>query len=107
MKEKESEPSHTPSSLRKEVWIHPVGGKRVHRTTTAVQDSEEEDLASLSSVEVSTHDLTNNLSMEKRVLVPSAKFLIFNLFLKYIPTELLSVGMHFKLEFFQLTQRIK
>lgn len=58
MKEKESDASAAPSSLRKEIWIHPDSGKRVHRTTSAVQeqksvDSEEEDLASLSSVEVS------------------------------------------------------
>lgn len=57
MKEKESESSHTPSSLRKEIWVHPDSGRRIHRTTTAIQeqkplDSEEEDLASLSSVEV-------------------------------------------------------
>lgn len=58
MKEKESESAHPPNSLRKEIWIHPDGGRRIHRTTTAVQeqkpvDSDEEDLASLSSVEVS------------------------------------------------------
>lgn len=58
MKEKESESTHLPNSLRKEIWIHPDSGKRIHRTTTAVQeqktlDSDEEDLASLSSVEVS------------------------------------------------------
>lgn len=57
MKEKESESTHPPNSLRKEIWIHPDSGKRIHRTTTAVQeqkpvDSDEEDLASLSSVEV-------------------------------------------------------
>lgn len=57
MKEKESDATAAPSSLRKEIWIHPDSGKRVHRTTSAVQeqktlDSEEEDLASLSSVEV-------------------------------------------------------
>lgn len=57
MKEKESESAHPPNSLRKEIWIHPDSGKRIHRTTTAVQeqkavDSEEEDLAGLTSVEV-------------------------------------------------------
>lgn len=57
MKEKESESTHPPNSLRKEIWIHPDSGRRIHRTRTAIQeqkalDSEEEDLASLSSVEV-------------------------------------------------------
>lgn len=58
MKEKESETS-SPGALRKETWIRPDGGRRVHRTTSAVQeqrkiDSEEEDLAGLSSIEVSS-----------------------------------------------------
>lgn len=59
MKEKESQlsPNH-PNSLRREIWIRPDGGRRVHRTTSAISenqhlDSEEEDLAALSSVEVS------------------------------------------------------
>lgn len=54
MKEKEST-KRGPSSLRKEIWVHPDGGRRVHRTTTAEEDkmdSEEEDLRVLSSVEV-------------------------------------------------------
>lgn len=57
MKQKESENNvNGPNSLRKETWIHPEGGKRVHRTTQSIQDqkdSEEEDLAALSSIEVS------------------------------------------------------
>lgn len=65
MKQKESEDSgNIPGSLRKETWIHPEGGRRVHRTTQAMQeqkDSEEEDLAALSSVEVSeSHFLGRN-----------------------------------------------
>lgn len=56
MKQKEfEEPGNAPGSLRKEIWIHPEGGRRVHRTTQASleQDfSEEEDLESLNSVEV-------------------------------------------------------
>lgn len=57
MKEKESESQGPPGSLRREIWIRPDGGRRVHRTTSAIQepkhvDSEEEDLASLSCLEV-------------------------------------------------------
>lgn len=55
MKEKESEHSNKPKSLRKETWVRPDGGQRVHRTTQAVQkeeDSEEENLLLLSYVEV-------------------------------------------------------
>lgn len=58
MKEKESQAVvNHPNSLRREVWVRPDGGRRVHRTTSAISenqhmDSEEEDLAALSSVEV-------------------------------------------------------
>lgn len=57
MKEKESQ-SNVQGSLRKETWIRPDGGKRMHRTTSAVPekkrlDSDEEDLANLTSIEVS------------------------------------------------------
>lgn len=60
MKEKESESPHPPNSLRREIWIHPDSGKRIHRTSAAIQeqktlDSEEEDLANLSSVEVGAY----------------------------------------------------
>lgn len=62
MKEKESE-STTPSSLRKETWIRPDGGRRVHRTTSTVQeqvkfDTDDEDLSSLTSVEVNIYIFT-------------------------------------------------
>lgn len=58
MKEKESEAKTPSNSLRRETWIHPDSGRREHRTTSAVTDSrqidsEEEDLAALSSVDVS------------------------------------------------------
>lgn len=57
MKQKEfDEPGNAAGSLRKEIWIHPEGGRRVHRTTQANLEqnlSEEEDLDSLNSVEVS------------------------------------------------------
>lgn len=58
MKKKESEVKKTSNSLRRETWIHPDSGRREHRTTTAITeskdiDSEEEDLAALSSVDVS------------------------------------------------------
>lgn len=56
MKQKESEENGAANSLRKETWIRPDGGRRLHRTTKALEeylrDSEEEDLAALSSVEV-------------------------------------------------------
>ena len=54
--EKESESSGTAGSLRREIWIRPDGGRRVHRTAVRdakEMDSEEEDLASLSCQEVS------------------------------------------------------
>lgn len=58
MKEKESEVKNSPNSLRQETWIRPDSGRRVHRTTSAIPDSkqidsEEEDLAVLTNVEVS------------------------------------------------------
>lgn len=58
MKEKESEVKNTSNSLRRETWIHPDSGRRERRTTTTVTesrdvDSEEEDLAALSSIDVS------------------------------------------------------
>lgn len=60
MKEKESTQS-TPGSLRREIWINPDGGRRLHRTTSAAKettlDSEEEDLQSLPSIEVYTYRL--------------------------------------------------
>lgn len=56
MKQKESEDSnHLPGQLRRETWIHPDGGRRVYRTTQAnleQNNSDEEDLSTLSSVEV-------------------------------------------------------
>lgn len=55
MKEKEG------AGVRREVWIHPEGRrKRLHITTSAAQDqragpdSEDEELATLSSVEVTS-----------------------------------------------------
>lgn len=47
-----------PPSLRREVWYHPNNGQRVSRTTSntvpADQSDTEEELAKLSSVDVST-----------------------------------------------------
>lgn len=43
------------SKRRKEIWIHPDGGKRSHRTTSTTepsQDIEEEELSKLSQSEV-------------------------------------------------------
>lgn len=72
MKEKESENSNSTSgSLRHETWIHPDGGKRVHRTTKAVQeqkDSEEEDLAGLSSVEVNKRFVISYLHVHGKLI---------------------------------------
>uniref|UniRef100_A0A1B6CG54 PIN domain-containing protein n=2 Tax=Clastoptera arizonana TaxID=38151 RepID=A0A1B6CG54_9HEMI len=54
MKEKEIGNSY--GRLRREVWIHPGGGKRVHRTTSTAQsydsNSEDDELATISSLEV-------------------------------------------------------
>lgn len=43
------------SKRRKEIWIHPDGGKRSHRTTSTTeptQDIDEEELSTLSQSEV-------------------------------------------------------
>lgn len=43
------------SKRRKEIWIHPDGGKRSHRTTSTsepAQDIEEDELSKLSQAEV-------------------------------------------------------
>lgn len=56
-KEKESSMSSKEkfSKRRKEIWIHPDGGKRSHRTTSTTeptQDIDEEELSKLSQSEV-------------------------------------------------------
>jgi len=56
-KEKESSMSTKEkySKRRKEIWIHPDGGKRSHRTTSTTeptQDIDEEELSKLSQSEV-------------------------------------------------------
>lgn len=58
-KEKESSMSTKEkcSKRRKEIWIHPDGGKRSHRTTSTTeptQDIDEEELSKLSQSEVNT-----------------------------------------------------
>ncbi|KAJ8915058.1 hypothetical protein NQ315_014313 [Exocentrus adspersus] len=72
MKQKESEElGNVPGSLRKETWIHPEGGRRVHRTTQAMQeqkDSEEEDLAALSSVEVNKRFVISYLHVHGKLI---------------------------------------
>nr|XP_022917819.1 telomerase-binding protein EST1A isoform X1 [Onthophagus taurus] len=73
MKEKESESSNHPNSLRREIWIRPDSGRRVHRTTSAVQetqqmDSDEEDLAALSSVEVNKRFVTSYLHVHGKLI---------------------------------------
>jgi protein SMG6 len=72
MKQKESEdPENAPGSLRHETWIRPDGGRRVHRTTKAVQeqkDSEEEDLAALSSVEVNKRFVISYLHVHGKLI---------------------------------------
>ncbi|XP_044271255.1 telomerase-binding protein EST1A isoform X2 [Tribolium madens] len=72
MKQKESEdPENAPGSLRHETWIRPDGGRRVHRTTQTVQeqqDSEEEDLAALSSVEVNKRFVISYLHVHGKLI---------------------------------------
>lgn len=57
MKEKEVGSNH--GRLRREVWIHPGGGKRVHRTTSTAQSydkhSEEDELSTISNLEVNVN----------------------------------------------------
>ncbi|GLV32356.1 Smg6 [Carabus blaptoides fortunei] len=71
MKEKESA-QNIPSSLRREIWVHPEGGRRLHRTTSAAQetvlDSEEEDLYTLSSVEVNKRFITSYLHVHGKLI---------------------------------------
>lgn len=72
MKEKESE-STSQGSLRRETWIRPDGGRRVHRTTPAVPeqkklDSEEEDLATLTSMEVNKRFVTSYLHVQGKLI---------------------------------------
>ncbi|KAF5269666.1 hypothetical protein FQA39_LY08589 [Lamprigera yunnana] len=73
MKEKESETVALPGSLRREIWIRPDGGRRVHRTTSAAQepkhpDSEEEDLASLTCLEVNKRFVTSYLHVHGKLI---------------------------------------
>ncbi|KAG5884605.1 hypothetical protein JTB14_024358 [Gonioctena quinquepunctata] len=72
MKQKESDESDSaPGSLRKETWIHPEGGRRVHRTTQAnldQKDSDAEDLAALSSVEVNKRFVISYLHVHGKLI---------------------------------------
>ncbi|XP_044755444.1 telomerase-binding protein EST1A [Coccinella septempunctata] len=71
MKEKESDHNSKPKSLRKETWIRPDGGQRVHRTTQAVQkedDSEEENLLLLSYVEVNKRFVISYLHVHGKLI---------------------------------------
>ncbi|KAK9889657.1 hypothetical protein WA026_007035 [Henosepilachna vigintioctopunctata] len=71
MMEKESQTTNQPTSIRRETWIRPDGGKRVHRTTQAVQgdeDSEEQNLASLSSVEVNKRFVISYLHVHGKLI---------------------------------------
>ncbi|XP_066253104.1 telomerase-binding protein EST1A isoform X2 [Euwallacea similis] len=72
MKQKESEENGAPNFLRKETWIRPDGGRRLHRTTKAsqeeTQDSEEEDLAALSSVDVNKRFITSYLHVHGKLI---------------------------------------
>lgn len=55
MKEKEGECRAGGTQLRREIWVHPEGGKRVHRTTSAAQntDDSETELQALPHLTVS------------------------------------------------------
>lgn len=56
MKEKEFD-SKKSTQLRREIWIHPDGGRRVHRTTSTSQqelDDSEAELEAMSNSDVST-----------------------------------------------------
>ena len=73
MKEKEGSIS-IGGSLRRETWIHP-GGKRVRRTTTAsagiedrLMESDVEDLAQLTSVEVNKRFITSYLHVHGKLI---------------------------------------
>lgn len=72
MKQKESENvEKMPGALRHETWFRPTGGRRVHRTTQAIQDekdSEEEDLAALSSVEVNKRFVISYLHVHGKLI---------------------------------------
>ncbi|XP_033208324.1 telomerase-binding protein EST1A isoform X2 [Belonocnema kinseyi] len=73
MKEKEGS-SNIGGSLRRETWIHP-GGKRVRRTTAAsvgieerLVESDLEDLAQLTSVEVNKRFITSYLHVHGKLI---------------------------------------
>lgn len=72
MKQKESENNtNSTGCLRNETWIRPDGGRRVHRTTQTMQDqkdSEEEDLAALSSVEVNKRFVISYLHVQGKLI---------------------------------------
>ncbi|XP_076251691.1 smg6 nonsense mediated mRNA decay factor isoform X1 [Rhynchophorus ferrugineus] len=71
MKQKESE-GGARNFLRRETWIPPEGGRVLHRTTKAVQDesqdSEEEDLAALSSVDVNKRFVISYLHVHGKLI---------------------------------------
>ncbi|CAH1977497.1 unnamed protein product [Acanthoscelides obtectus] len=58
------------NALRKETWVHPEGGPRVHRTTRASEheENEEEDLAALSSVEVNKRFVISYLHVHGKLI---------------------------------------
>lgn len=74
MKEKEMGSRSGGNRLRREIWIHPDGGRRVHRTTSTAQhsdssnQSEEDELAAMSELEVSilnsAHVQSENIEMK-------------------------------------------
>ncbi|XP_043484616.1 telomerase-binding protein EST1A-like isoform X3 [Leptopilina heterotoma] len=73
MKEKEGS-NNIGGSLRRETWIHP-GGKRMRRTTSAstanetiIPDSDSEDLAQLTSVEVNKRFITSYLHVHGKLI---------------------------------------
>jgi len=97
-KEKESAMSTKEkySKRRKEIWIHPDGGKRSHRTTSTTeptQDIDEEELSKLSQSEV---------NIEYRYKIISIVYIYLNLLkLTYVYTLYI---INFKL-FFQVNKR--
>ncbi|XP_063220783.1 telomerase-binding protein EST1A [Bacillus rossius redtenbacheri] len=62
------------AGLRRELWVHPEGGRRLHITTSTLQEqrrrdlaSEEEELAQLSSVEVNKRFVTSYLNVQGKL----------------------------------------
>lgn len=87
MKEKEH---RFDGPLRRETWIHPEGGRRIHRTTPLDPQasrngdtSEEEELQQLDSIELNKRFITSYLHMHGKLIMRIGLVESFNLIIFY------------------------